>query len=717
MLDLRIFGRPRISPVRQVEPAECGLACLTMIAGFHGLHVDIAVLRRRFVQSARGSTLRNLINSADQLGLAPRAVSVSPGSMKGLHLPCILHWNGNHFVVLERLANGRAYVHDPVGRSAWVATSELEKHFTGYALELRPSESFQKGRVANKLKLSHLWHNVPGIRQAIAQSILLGFLLEVFVLASPYYMQVAIDNAIPALDSDLMLILALGFGLLALFNVMALSMRMLVILVAGNSLAYSITSSIVRHMFRLPIDWFEKRHVGDILSRFGSVSPIQRTLTEGATAGLIDGTLAIFTLVVMFVYSPRLALVSLLAFALYGLIRWLTFTYQRSAHEGGIVAHGVEQSMMIESVRGILTLRLLNQETLRLSRWQNSYTDAINADMRLSRISIWQTTASALVSALDNIITIWLAVNLIIDGSGFTVGMLFAYIAYRGQFMQKATSLIDQGINLRVLGLHLERLSDIVLSAEDKSFVRQAAIPTVLKGKLELRNVTYRYGPDQPLILKDVNLVVEPGAHIAITGPSGGGKSTLVKIILGLVEPEEGDVLIDDTPFEQFGLRSFRDQVSAVLQNDSLFAGTLQDNIGLSDERADYGRVLEAAKMAAIHDDIDRMPLKYDTLVGDMGSSLSGGQKQRVLLARALYRRPKVLIMDEGTAHLDAALEKAVNDAVSSMGITRIIIAHRRETIEAADEVWKMIDGRLELRAPGETWTREAPAQAEPGSS
>lgn len=717
MLDLRLFGRPRISPVRQVEPAECGLACLTMIAGFHGLHVDIAVLRRRFVQSARGSTLRNLMNSADQLGLAPRAVSVSPDSMKGLHLPCILHWNGNHFVVLERLANGRAYLHDPVGRSGWVPTSELEKHFTGYALELRPSDSFQKGRVANKLKLSHLWHNVPGIRQAIAQSILLGFLLEVFVLASPYYMQVAIDNAIPALDSDLMLILALGFGLLALFNVMALSMRMLVILVAGNSLAYSITSSIVRHMFRLPIDWFEKRHVGDILSRFGSVSPIQRTLTEGATAGLIDGTLAIFTLVVMFVYSPRLALVSLLAFALYGLIRWLTFTYQRSAHEGGIVAHGVEQSMMIESVRGILTLRLLNQETLRLSRWQNSYTDAINADMRLSRISIWQTTASALVSALDNIITIWLAVNLIIDGSGFTVGMLFAYIAYRGQFMQKATSLIDQGINLRVLGLHLERLSDIVLSAEDKSFVRQAAIPTVLKGKLELRNVTYRYGPDQPLILKDVNLVVEPGAHIAITGPSGGGKSTLVKIILGLVEPEEGDVLIDDTPFEQFGLRSFRDQVSAVLQNDSLFAGTLQDNIGLSDERADYERVLEAAKMAAIHDDIDRMPLKYDTLVGDMGSSLSGGQKQRVLLARALYRRPKVLIMDEGTAHLDAALEKAVNDAVSSMGITRIIIAHRRETIEAADEVWKMIDGRLELRAPGETWTREAPAEAEPGSS
>jgi len=711
MLDLRLFSKPHISLVRQVEPAECGLACLTMIAGFHGLKVDIAVLRRRFAQSTRGSTLRNLMNTADQLGLTPRAVSLSADAMQGLTLPCILHWNANHYVVLERLSGERAYIHDPAGHSKWVAMTDLRQHFTGYALELRPSEDFQRGRVANKLKLSHLWHNVPGIRQAIAQSILLGFLLEVFVLASPYYMQVAIDNAIPALDSNLMLILALGFGLLALFNVMALSMRMLVILVAGNSFGYSITNSVVRHMFRLPIDWFEKRHVGDILSRFGSVAPIQRTLTEGATAGLIDGTLAIFTLIVMFIYSAKLAMVSILAFVLYGLIRWLTFRYQRAAHEGGIVAHSVEQSLMIESVRGILTLRLLNQETLRQSRWQNAYTDAINADMRLSRISIWQTTASALVSAVDNIVTIWLAVNLIIDGTGFSVGMLFAYIAYRGQFMQKATSLIDQGINLRVLGLHLERLSDIVLSVEDKSFTKAPSLQTVLEGKIELRNVSYRYGPDQPLILKDINLVVNPGEHIAITGPSGGGKSTLVKIMLGLVEPDDGMVLIDDTPFQKFGLRSFRDQVSAVLQNDSLFAGTLQENIGLSDERPDYQRVLEAARLAAIHEDIEKMPLQYDTLVGDMGSSLSGGQKQRVLLARALYRRPKMLIMDEGTAHLDAALERAVNTAVTSMGITRIIIAHRRETIEAADQVWKMIDGLLHLRMPGETWDPK-PAEA-----
>jgi ATP-binding cassette subfamily B protein RaxB len=704
MLELRLFAKPHISLVRQVEPAECGLACLTMIAGFHGLKVDIAVLRRRFTQSTRGSTLRNLMNTADQLGLAPRAVSLSADAMQGLSLPCILHWNTNHYVVLERLSGERAYIHDPVGRSGWVSMVDVRRQFTGYALELRPSEDFQRGRVANKLKLSHLWHNVPGIRQAIAQSILLGFLLEFFVLASPYYMQVAIDNAIPALDSNLMLILALGFGLLALFNVMALSMRMLVIMVAGNTFGYSITNSVVRHMFRLPVDWFEKRHVGDILSRFGSVAPIQRTLTEGATAALIDGILAIFTLIVMFIYSSRLAIVSLVAFGLYGLIRWLTFTYQRAAHEGGIVAHSVEQSMMIESVRGILTLRLLNQETLRHSRWQNAYTDAINADMRLSRISIWQTTASALVSALDNIVTIWLAVNLIIDGSGFSVGMLFAYIAYRGQFMQKATSLIDQGINLRVLGLHLERLSDIVLSIEDKSFTTAASLQTALKGKIELRNVSYRYGPEQPLILKGINLVVNPGEHIAITGPSGGGKSTLVKIMLGLVEPDDGSVLIDDIPFDMFGLRSFRDQVSAVLQNDSLFAGTLQDNIGLSDERPDYQRVVAAARLAAIHDDIEKMPLQYDTLLGDMGSSLSGGQKQRVLLARALYRKPKMLIMDEGTAHLDAALERAVNTAVSSMGITRIIIAHRRETIEAADQVWKMTDGVLHLRMPGETW-------------
>jgi ATP-binding cassette subfamily B protein RaxB len=258
-----------------------------------------------------------------------------------------------------------------------------------------------------------------------------------------------------------------------------------------------------------------------------------------------------------------------------------------------------------------------------------------------------------------------------------------------------SASLIDQAIGLRMLGLHLERLSDIALSPEDRSFGPSADIETPLKGRIEFRNVAYRYAPSEPPVLDGVNLTVDPGEHVAITGPSGGGKSTLVKLLLGLVDPDHGQVLVDGLPLSRFGYRSFQAQVAAVLQNDSLFAGSLADNIALFDDAIDLPRVVAAATAAAIHDDIVRMPMQYETLVGDMGQALSGGQKQRVLLARALYRRPKILVMDEGTAHLDAAHEAAVNAAIRALGVTRIIIAHRRETIAAADRVLIMANGRL----------------------
>jgi ATP-binding cassette subfamily B protein RaxB len=273
--------------------------------------------------------------------------------------------------------------------------------------------------------------------------------------------------------------------------------------------------------------------------------------------------------------------------------------------------------------------------------------------------------------------------------------MVFAFLAYKAQFIEKAGALIDQGIAFRMLGLHLERLSDIVLAEEDKSFVESIDAETELKGRIELRDAYFRYSPSDPLVLEGANLLVEPGEHVAITGPSGGGKSTLVKILLGLVEPERGDLLIDGLPLNRFGYRSYHEQVAAVLQEDSLFAGNLADNIALFDETVDMDRVTTAAIAAAIHDDITQMPMRYETLVGDMGSTLSGGQKQRVLLARALYRQPKVLIMDEGTAHLDAAHEQVVNSAISAMGITRIIIAHRQETVEAAERVMIMLNGTL----------------------
>lgn len=695
MLDLGFLTRARVRLVRQTEIAECGLASLTMVANYHGFDIDLGSMRRRFAPSLRGAALRSLIGIADKIGLTPRAVKLPLEQLANLHVPCILHWDMNHYVVLERVKGDRALIHNPDGRSIWMPMAEVSNHFTGVALELRPCDNFETGKQRERLKLSQLWRRMTGMKRALAQVLVLSLVLQAFVLASPYYMQIAIDNALPALDNDLLTVLALGFGLFTLINAGATLLRSFVLLVAGTSLGFGLASNIARRLFRLPIDWFEKRHTGDILSRFQSILPIQNMLTQGAVAAIVDGGMAILTLALMVWYSPLLAFVALVAFALYGLVRFVSFAFEREAQEAAIITGGKEQTTLIETLRGMTTLRLFGRETLRHALWQTRLTDAVNADVRVARIAIWQQTANILIFGIENIVTIWLAIGFVIEGAGFSVGMVFAYMAYKTQFIQKAAALIDQGIAFKMLGLHLERLSDIALSDEDKSFGASADIETPLKGRIELRDVFYRYAPSDPLVLEGVNLTVEPGEHVAITGPSGGGKSTLVKLLLGLVEPDNGDVVVDGLPLARFGYKSFHGQVAAVLQEDSLFAGTLADNIALFDEAVDMERVVASAVAASIHDDIAKMPMQYETLVGDMGSTLSGGQKQRVLLARALYRQPKILVMDEGTAHLDAAHEQAVNAAIGAMGITRIIIAHRKETIEIAERILVMVAGQL----------------------
>ncbi len=695
MLDLGFLSRSRVRLVRQTEVAECGLASLTMVANYHGLDVDLGTMRRRFAPSLRGAALRTLIGLADRIGLTPRAVKLPLEELANLHVPAVLHWNMNHYVVLEQVKGDKALIHNPEGSSKWMPLSEISDHFTGVALELRPSDNFETGSQRERLKLSHLWRRMTGLKRALLQIFVLSMILQAYTLALPYYMQVAIDSALPALDADLLTVLAIGFALFTVIQAGASLLRSFVLLFAGTTLGFTLASNIARRLFRLPIDWFEKRHTGDILSRFQSIAPIRQMLTEGAVAAVLDGFLAIMTLAVMFFYSAKLALIAIIAFILYAIVRAVSFSLQKEAEEASIIANGKEQTTLIESLRGMTTLRLFGRETLRHALWQTRLTDAVNSNVRLSRIGIWQSTANALIFGLENIVTIWLAIGFVIEGAGFSVGMVFAYISYKTQFIQKAAALVDQTIAFRMLSLHLERLSDIALTDEDRSFDEGAELETELKGSLELKDVFYRYSPSDPLVLEGIDIKIDAGEHVAITGPSGGGKSTMMKIMLGLVDPDSGDVLVDGMPMKRFGFRSYYQQIAAVLQEDTLFAGSLSDNIALFDEEVNMELVMAAAQAASIHNDIAAMPMQYETLVGDMGSTLSGGQKQRVLLARALYRRPKILLMDEGTAHLDSVHEQAVNAAIASMGITRIIIAHRKETIESADRIVVVQAGKI----------------------
>jgi ATP-binding cassette, subfamily B, bacterial CvaB/MchF/RaxB len=390
----------------------------------------------------------------------------------------------------------------------------------------------------------------------------------------------------------------------------------------------------------------------------------------------------------------KLAALALVALLFHVIVRVVSFSLEREANEEAIIAGAKEQSTMIESLRGILTLRLAGAENIRHALWQSRLTAAVNADVRSRRVTVWQGSLNALIFGIEAVASIWIALGMVMVGQ-MTVGMVFAYIAYKTQFLTKAAPLVDQIMAFRMLGLHLERLSDIALAADDICYLHSESVRRVLTGRIELRNASFRYGPTAPLVFENVNLIVEPGEHVAITGPSGGGKSTLMKVLIGLHPPTEGELLVDSLPIRQFGYRNLYGQCAAILQEDNLFTGSLRDNISMFDDSTDMDRVVSAARAAAIHEDILSMPMGYETLVGDMGSGLSGGQKQRVLLARALYREPRMLIVDAGTSHVDAACEARINESIGRLGCTRIIIAHRIETLLAADRVLILADGRL----------------------
>jgi ATP-binding cassette subfamily B protein RaxB len=705
---LNLTGRRRVPLILQTEAAECGLAALAMVANYHGLKCDLNGLRRRFSLSLKGLTLRTLVGMADQLGLSARALRLDLEHAGQLQLPAIVHWQMNHFVVLTRVEANRFHISDPARGERVLDTAAFSAGFTGVALELRPTSTFRQEDLREPLKIQQLWTRIDGLGLALGQALFLSVLMQAFVLASPFYLQIVVDDILPRFDLDLLAVLAVGFGLFAIINASAQALRSRLFLVVGSLMGFQMAANLARHLLKLPIPFFEKRHAGDVISRFGSLGPIQSILTTGIAGAVIDGVMAVLTLVLMLFYSPLLGVIAIAAVAIALGVRAAYFPVLKSLTTEAIVAQARQDSYLIETVRGMMALRLANAESDRHGLWQNMMADTANARLTLGRRAVSLQVINDVLFGLESVLTIYLAARLVLDG-GFSVGMLFAFMSYKSQFIGRAVALADRWIEYRMLSLHLERLADIAQTERDRAFDQTAvgASDAEFLGGIQLKDIRFRYSSGEPYVLDGINLDISPGDHIAICGPSAGGKSTLVKLLLGLMPPESGELLVDGEPLLKFGVTRYRGHVAAVMQDDQLFAGSLIDNIALFDPKPDVQRVVACAQAAAIHDEILRMPMQYETLVGDMGAAMSGGQKQRVLLARALYRQPKVLVLDEGTAHLDTALEAQVNDAIAALQITRIVIAHRPETIRRASKVLVLAGGRLQ---PAETAAPLPPA-------
>ncbi|MBO9424078.1 peptidase domain-containing ABC transporter [Labrenzia sp. R4_1] len=681
--NLQFIGGRSLPLIRQNEAAECGNACLAMVASYYGFKTDIASLRRRFPTTAQGMTLRTLADMSNKIGLATRALKAEVPDLKRVHLPAILHWDLNHFVVLKKLTKNRAVIHDPARGDLTLGLDEFGNHFTGIVLELMPATGFQRADERNKLAFTSLWSSMQGLGGALTQVLLLSLVLLAYTIAAPQYMQITIDTVLPSLDKDLLITLALGFGLFLVINVVASVLRDLVILYAGSKLAYQISINLFQHLIRLPLPFFERRHIGDIVSRFSSIEPIRQFLTNGVVGGVVDGIMALVTLGLMFAYSPKLAVISLVSLALYVTLRLAMFRPFRTASEREIVSRAAEHTNFIETVRGILSIKVFSQEDQRQQRWHNLLADAVNQSVRVQFLTIAFNSSAVLIRGLEQVIIIYLAAMMAIDAA-ITVGMIFAFMAYRGQFADNTARLVELIIDFRMLDLHLERLADIAL--EERGDGGHGTFK-IKHGKCEASNLSFAYDNSAPLLFQDASFVIEPGESVAVVGPSGCGKTTLLKILMGLFQPMSGNFKVDGKTIQQIGNANYRSQIAAVMQDDQLFSGTVAENIAFFSSEIDMGHVQDCAKKACIHEDIARLPMGYETFIGDMGAVFSAGQLQRLMLARALYQEPKILFMDEGTAHLDVETERAVNNSIRDLGMTRIIVAHRPETIEMADRV------------------------------
>jgi len=678
-----VLGR-RVPLILQSEAPECGIACVAMIAGFHGLRTDLAAMRRRLTPSMRGITLKHIGAVAQDLSMSFRGVQAPLASLSQLRLPAILHWDMNHFVVLTEVSGNRITVHDPaVGRRV-MPLDEASRHYTGVAMELQPTADFKPRDERNSISAWQLLSVARGLKGPLVQVLMLSLVLEVLAVAAPFFVQLVVDRVVVGRDRDLLAVLGVGFGLLVLMQVATTAVRAWLGVFLSTQVNLRLLDTLFAQLLRLPMTWFEKRHVGDIVSRFRSVDAVQRTLSLAFLETLVDGLMVALTLVVMLWYSVPLTLVVAAAAALYGLARWFFYGPQRRAADEALVHEAKANTHFIETLRGMMAIKLNLRETERRSAYQNLVVEHVNAGVAGQTLTIAHRAVHGLIFGIENVAVIWFAALLVLNGQ-FSVGMLFGFLAFKMLFLTRVNNLVDKAIEFRMLDLHAERIADIALAEPEPTRAGAAEPPNAVM-QITARNLGFAFGPEG-FVFRGVDFSIQPGETVAIVGPSGCGKTTLVKVLIGLLERTEGELLAIGRDVREWDRGAFRRRLGVVLQDDQLFVGTIEDNISFFDPQHDGELARACARAASIHADIEAMPMQYNTMVGSLAHTLSAGQKQRILLARALYRKPHILFLDEAFDQLDLGLEQQITDRLRKAGLGVVIVSHRPDTVRTVDRI------------------------------
>ncbi|MDP4026557.1 peptidase domain-containing ABC transporter [Methylobacterium sp. NEAU 140] len=708
-------GRRRVRSLVQSEASECGLACLAMVANYHRHAIDLSYLRALFPLSRAGMSLADIVAVADALDLDAGGYALgNVGELDGVALPAILHWNGNHFVVLEAIKRGRYRVHDPEFGLRIYDRADMERMFSGVVLEFAPRVDFQRLRAERKLGFVEIFHTTRGLAGTVWQIALVSIAIALLSLAMPVLLQLSLDVVIPQVDLDLLHVLALGLLLMMLFEAVGRWLRDTITLRASTLLQLQFTRNVVGHAFRLPLSYFELRHPGDFVARTDSIDHIKGFLVGGLVTALADTATSVLLVGLMLYYSPLMAAVTLLTLVAVLALRVLTFPRLNRATAGSLEARSEERARLLDGLRRVDSLKAHNGAELFALRWFESFSRFANLDFRARKAGIDAELFMHAVIAASTVATLYLGITGVI-GNALTIGTLYAFFALRGDFFERVNALTTNLLHLSAMRVHFQRLDDVVGHAEEPG-LHDARIHRPIRKSVQLADVTIRFGQGEAPILTDANLAVDvAGAEsVAIVGASGSGKSSLLKILASLHEPAAGALAIDGMPLDRFGKREFRANLGVVFADDGLFAGTVADNLALFDPGVSRAEMEAALARVGLVEEIERLPQGYATQVSEESGLLSTGQRRRLLIARALCRRPRLLLLDEVTANLDPVTEAALVDSLQGVKAAKVFVTHSERLLDRVDRVLRIADGRLteERRAPPATPAARVPESA-----
>lgn len=690
---LKIFlsKKKRIRPLLQSETTECGLVCLVMIANHLGHNYTVFGLRKEFRISSRGISLDTLVEYAGKLNLETEAYRLEMEDLVQLKLPAILHWDLNHFVVLKKTGRKFSTILDPACGERKLTNKKLSKHFTGIALEIESKGKLESLITSQGLSYRWFFESYENLTTNSIFLFLISFSMLLLSLILPFYSMTVFDSVVSRKDMPLLNILSIIAIIVTFLYIASSWTRDRLILLIGAHFSSQLSKRTMSHLLSLPLDFFNRRHVGDLVSRLSSLTVVRKMITEDLISTLIDTLILLFTFSLMFYYASKLALTVLLFIGTYALVRFLFYESYKSAQREHVVSSSAEDTMLIESIRAMQTIKLHDGESLRMNGWKKHFNQSQLAMVRSQSINISSENLAKVIFSLENILVIYIGSISIMEGR-ISVGVFISFLSYKLLFEERFRALIDRFFEFRLLDLHVERLADILLQVPEKNSSRFEF--SDMSGNLELKDVSFKYSEIEEPILKSINLTIKSGEKIAIVGKSGCGKSSLIRIMLGLNVPDTGDVSIDGVSIDE-NIKSYRKNIATVMQDDVLISGTILENISFFSESPDLDLAIDCAKKSQIFEDIQSMPMKFHTMVSSYGSGLSGGQRQRILLARALYRNPKILFLDEATSGLDVLSEKSVLTELFKMNSTVVIVAHRPETIRYADRVLKVENGEI----------------------